>query len=174
MPSHSQFLVSAIVSTYNSSSFIRGCLDDLVNQTIYKEGDLEIVVVDSASEEDEGLIVREFQKKYPNIQYIRTQNRQTVYAAWNIGIKASRGKYITNANTDDRHHHDALRKMAQILETNPDITLVYADVLVTNTPNETFENTKSTERYRWFDWDREKLLFHGCFIGPQPMWRRIV
>ncbi|MFQ3573929.1 MAG: glycosyltransferase, partial [Thermodesulfovibrionales bacterium] len=48
------------------------------------------------------------------------------------------------------------------------------DVLVTNKPNETFENTKSTERYRWFDWDREKLLFHGCFIGPQPMWRRIV
>ena len=38
------YKVSAIVSTYNSEKFIRGCLDDLVAQTLYQKGKLEIVV----------------------------------------------------------------------------------------------------------------------------------
>ncbi|MCX8026451.1 MAG: glycosyltransferase [Thermodesulfovibrionales bacterium] len=172
MPHHTEFLVSAIVSTYRSSRFIRGCLEDLITQTLYKEGNLEIVVVDSASDENEADIVKEFQERYPHIKYIRTEQRQTVYGAWNTGIQACGGKYITNANTDDRHHPQALKKMASILESSPHIALVYADVYVTNTPNETFESSAKKDRYTWFDWDRDKLLYHGCFIGPQPMWRR--
>lgn len=174
MSNQSEFLVSAIVSTYKSSRFIRGCLEDLTKQTLFIDGNLEVVVVDSASDENEGEIVCEFQAKYPNIQYIRTQQRQTVYGAWNIGIKASKGKYITNSNTDDRHHPDALRKMAHTLESNPDVSLVYADVFITTIPNETFEGSQKSEKYTWFDWDRDKLLYHGCFIGPQPMWRKVV
>ncbi|MFM6401145.1 MAG: glycosyltransferase, partial [Planktothrix sp.] len=40
------FRVSAIISTYNAEKFIRGCLEDLVDQTLYKKGEVEIVVVD--------------------------------------------------------------------------------------------------------------------------------
>ena len=42
-----KYLVSAIVSTYNAEKFIRGCLEDLENQTIADR--LEIVVVNSGS-----------------------------------------------------------------------------------------------------------------------------
>ena len=94
-------LVSAIVSTYNAERFIRGCLEDLEAQTIADR--LEIVVIDSGSPQNEGTIVREFQQRYDNILYIRTAQREGLYAAWNRGIQAARGKYITNANTDDRH-----------------------------------------------------------------------
>ncbi len=59
--------VSAIVSTYNSERFIRGCLEDLVNQTLYKKGELEIIVIDSGSQQNEREIVEEFQKKYKNL-----------------------------------------------------------------------------------------------------------
>ncbi len=79
---------------------MRGCLEDLENQTIADK--IEIIVVDSGSEQDEESIVKEFQRKYSNIKYIRTEKRETVYEAWNRGIKSSSGKYITNANTDDR------------------------------------------------------------------------
>ena len=46
---NTEVLVSAIVSTYNSEKFIAGCLEDLVNQSIYKSGLLEIVIVNSGS-----------------------------------------------------------------------------------------------------------------------------
>jgi len=163
--------VSAIVSTYNSERFIRGCLEDLLNQSLYQKGELEIIVVNSGSQEDEEAVVREFQKKYKNILYLYTQNRETVYAAWNKGIKAASGRYITNANTDDRRRQDALELMAGILDQNPGIGLAYADVIITKMENETFEKHTPAGYFRWLDFDREKLSL-GCFIGPQPMWKK--
>ncbi|MEW6586825.1 MAG: glycosyltransferase, partial [Nitrospirota bacterium] len=165
------FKVSAIVSTYNSEKFIRGCLEDLTNQTLFKKDELEIIVVDSGSEQNEKAIVEEFRNKYRAIKYIRTENRETVYAAWNRGIKAAGGKYITNANTDDRHRRDALEVMADALDQNPGNGLVYADAIITERENETFERHTPAGSYSWLDYGRE-LLAIGCFVGPQPMWRK--
>ncbi len=167
-----KYLVSAIISTCNSERFIAGCIEDLEVQTIASR--LEIIIVDSGSEQDEEAIVKEFQKKYTNIKYIRTEKRETVCGAWNRGIKIATAKYITTANTDDRHRKDALEQMVNVLEMRPDIALVYADVIKTETENETFECCTDLGHYQWYDWDRNILLDKGCFIGPQPMWRRDV
>jgi glycosyltransferase involved in cell wall biosynthesis len=163
-------LVSTIVSVYKAGRFIDGCLGDLTRQTIADR--MEIIVVDSASDEGEGGIVRSYQEKYKNIIYLRTGERETVYAAWNRGIKLATGKYITNANTDDRHRKDALEVMVSALEKHTEVALVYADLLITETENQTFENCTPTGRFGWLDWDRRKLLEGHCFMGPQPMWRR--
>ncbi len=165
-------LLTAIVSTYNAANYIQGCLEDLEEQTIADR--MEIIVVDSASEQDEASAVRAFQRRYPNIKYIRTPQRETVYQAWNRGIKFALGKYVSNANTDDRHRQDAFEQMVRVMEENEEIALVYADVLKTRTPNETFRRCTPTGMFHWHDWDRKTLLEKGCFIGPQPVWRRSV
>ena len=166
-----QYKVSAIVSTYNSEKFIKGCLLDLINQSLYEKNQLEIIVVDSASQENEWEIVREFQTNYKNINYIRTSERETIYAAWNKGIKIAKGEYITNANTDDRHRQAALEIMANELDNNPEIVLVYGDQIITKTPNETFEKCTPVAYFKWPEFDRNILLHLPC-IGPQPMWRK--
>ncbi|MBM4145211.1 MAG: glycosyltransferase [Nitrospira sp.] len=163
--------VSAIVSAYNSEKFMRGCLEDLVNQTLYEKGELEIIVVDSGSQENEHVIVNEFRQKYNNILYIRTEKRETVYAAWNRGIKSASGKYVTNANTDDRHRKDALEVMAYELDSNPDIALVYCDQIITETENETFDKCTPAGYLNWPDYNRAQL-FHCPCVGPQPVWRK--
>ncbi|MFC1881554.1 glycosyltransferase [Thermodesulfobacteriota bacterium] len=169
---HQQPRVSAIVSTFNAEKYIKGCLDDLENQTI--SDDLEIIVVNSGSEQNEEAIVKDFQEKYSNVKYIRTDCRETVYAAWNRGIKAATGKYITNANTDDRHRHDALEVMVNFLEAYPETALVYANVIITETENETFGCCTPVGYFNWLNFNREDLMNKGCFVGPQPMWRRNV
>ena len=166
-------LVSAIVSTYNSEEFIEGCLEDLVNQTIYKKGQLEIIVIDSQSQQNEKTIVEEYQSKYPNIVYQRTGERETLYAAWNRGIKLAKGKYITNANTDDRHKTDALEILSSALDKNSNIELVYADCKQSNTANETFEKCNSSIIYYYQDYSPPVSLLHFQF-GPQPVWRKSV
>lgn len=163
-------LVSAIVSVYNSSRFIKGCLDDLTNQSLFKKGQMEIILIDACSKEDEYSIIKDYISD--NIIYRRLQQKTTVYGAWNEGIILASGKYITNANTDDRHREDALEIMAQSLESMADIVLVYADVFVTNKDNEAFSESQQQERIYWYDWDRDILLHKGSFIGPQPMWRK--
>lgn len=166
MPSYK---VTAVVSTYKAERYLRGCLDDLIQQTL---GDgLEIVVVDSGSPEQEGEIVREYQQRHENIRYIRTELRETVYQAWNRGIAVANGQYITNANSDDRHRPDALERMAYALDNNNGLAVVYADCLITQTENDTWKNHQCTGVFHWPVFD-PKLLFNVCFVGPQPMWRK--
>lgn len=168
------YLVTAIVSTYNSEQFIRACLEDLVSQTLFDQGLLEIVVIDSASPQQEGDIVHAFVEAFGDrIKYIRTDTRETIYQAWNRGIKAAQGKYVTNANTDDRHRADALEQMALTLDANPDVALVYGDSLVTGVPNQTFEHHIRCGYHLRPEYQPE-IMLSGCHMGPQPMWRRSV
>lgn len=167
--SNNNYLVSAIISVYNCERFIRGCLEDLEQQTIADK--LEIVVVNSGSQQNEEPIIKEFQKKYDNIVYVKTEERETIYGAWNRGIKASSGKYITNANTDDRHRKDALEIMVNELENNKDIDLVYYDFIITDTENETFEKCTPVGYYNLEEFDKSQLITVPAF-GHQPVWRR--
>ncbi|MBN2144011.1 MAG: glycosyltransferase [Candidatus Aureabacteria bacterium] len=197
-------LLSAIVSAYNSERFIKGCLSDLINQTLYKKGLLEIIVINSGSEQNEDILIKEFQKKHPNLCYIKTR-REPIYKAWNRGIHAAKGKYITNANTDDRHKNDALEIMVYYLEKHPDIDLVYAWQWISNIPNESFTDfirlnpmkwkeehrnkmlqvlkepvihslIKGQEKGFYFHWPRYSLpsLQENSRIGPQPVWRKMI
>ena len=162
-------VVSALVSTYCAERFMRGLLEDLEGQTIADR--MEIVIVDSNSPQNEGAIVREFQKRYDNIVYLRTPERENSHVAFNRCIELARGKYVTLACTDDRHRKDALERMVEVLETHSDVALVYGDVAITDRENETFEKARVRGHYRWPDFD-PKLLFQIDYIGPQPVWRR--
>ena len=173
MTKNENIKISAIVSTYNSEKFIKGCLDDLINQTIYKKGLLEIIVVNSGSRENEDKVVKDYQSKYQNIKSIYTEEREGIYKAWNRGIKAAKGKYITNANTDDRHRVFALELMAEYLDNNDNIALVYADSIMTYKENADFNNYTCDGYLLRPDFSKE-IMLTGCHMGPQPMWRRSV
>ncbi len=163
-------LVSAIVSTCNSADFMRGCLQDLLDQTLYRDGLLEIIVVNSGSDQNESEIVREFQRKHSGIHLIETP-RETIYAAWNRGIQAARGKYVTNANTDDRHRPEALEFMAQTLEGDPQADVVYGDSFVTCQPDAPWGEAAIKGRFFWPEFNA-RSLFDICAMGPHPLWRR--
>jgi len=163
--------VTALVSTYRAEHVFRGCLEDLVGQTLFAKGELEIVVVDSASPTGELAVALEFAARHPNIVVVRTEEREGVYMAWNRAAALARGRYLTNANTDDRHHPEALERMADVLDGSPGIGLVYADSNITRVANASFGEPVVAGRFRWPDYDRSRLL-QGCHVGPQPMWRR--
>jgi len=161
-----EWLVTAIVSTYNSARFIQGCLEDLERQSIAER--MEIIVIISGSEQDESRIVEDFSLRHRNIRVVQTETRETVYQAWNRGIKLARGKYLTNANTDDRHHPEAFEKMVLALEADPSKVLAYVD-------QKYFKESGDNSRAFMFDRDRgafcRRRLLQECFVGSQPMWR---
>jgi len=163
-----KYLVSAIVSTYNSEEYFRGCLEDLENQTIADQ--LEIIIINSGSEQNEESIVKEYQARFDNIVYLKTQ-REGLYCAWNRAVKAARGQFLTNANTDDRHRKDAFEILANELLNNSDAALVYGDQIITDTPNPSFDSHHRIELAKRPEFSKERLLF-GCCVGSQPMWRK--
>lgn len=167
----SSIRVSAIVSTYASEAFIDGCLHNLVGQSLFQKGELEIIVIDAASPENEKEIVKRYQENFNNIVYLRTPEREGLYASWNRGIKLAKGDYITSANTDDRHRKDALEILAGYLDAHPEFVLLYPGQIDTSVPNETFETSTSQKVLNWPPYSYEELERH-CIIGSQPIWRR--
>jgi glycosyltransferase involved in cell wall biosynthesis len=161
-------IVSAIVSTYNSERFLRGRLDDLLNQTIGNS--LEVIVVNSGSQQNENIIIKEYTNRYPNIKSIETPYRETIYQAWNRGIKLATGKYITNANADDRLHPKALEILMTTMETNPRVGLVYADQYISSEANASYNGKEAFSKMRRPDFSRLRLLA-GHIVGPQAIWR---
>jgi glycosyltransferase involved in cell wall biosynthesis len=160
-------LVSIIISVYNSERFIRRRIDNLVSQTIFDKS--EIIVINSGSCENEETIILEYQKLHKNIKYFRTE-RETIYKAWNKGIKASCGKYITNANSDDLLRNDALEILSDYLETNPDAAVVYTDQFITSDAKSSFENINKIKVQKWNNYSYPRML-EASLCGPQPMWR---
>ena len=161
-------LVSAVISTYNSEKFIRGRIENLLEQTIIDK--MEIIVVNSGSQENEEDIIKEYLSLYNNIIYLKSEERETIYKAWNKGIKHSSGLFITNANTDDRLRKDALEIMSNYLYKNLEIGIIYSDQYVTSVPNDSFLKIKQNKIQRWNNFKYERLL-EASLTGPQPMWR---
>lgn len=169
--------VTAIVSAYNAKMFLEGCLEDLANQTEQPE----IVVVCRKNEIEDEIA----QSAEMELTIVTTANVPTVYAAWNLGIEAATCKYLTSANTDDRHHPKAMEIQADILDARPDIDLVYYDQYITWEPNQTFKEFLTENEgkhikpgrtegepgfFCWNDYSLETMSL-GCYMGPQPMWR---
>jgi glycosyltransferase involved in cell wall biosynthesis len=164
-------IVSAIVSTYKAEAFMRECLTDLINQTVADR--LEIIIIDAASPENEGAIARECQDLHPNILYIRTPHRISIYAAWNLAIRNASAPFITPFSTNDRLSRNAYEQLFSALNTNPDVMLVYGDTYLTGTPHQTFEHHDRIGAYRWPPYSYEFLVAMNC-VGPHPMWRKAV
>ena len=167
------YRVSALVSTYASAEFIGECLEDLLAQSIADE--VEIIVVDAASPQDERAIVESFQRRCRNIRYLRTPERIGIYPAWNLAVRASCGEFLTSASTNDRLGPEAYQQMSLALRERPEVALVYGDSHLTEVPHQRFgAHTPSRFRggaFRWPPFRFEDLL-HNCLVGPHPMWRR--
>lgn len=117
--------VSVICSLYSGGNYIERYLQNITAQVGF---DLhELVIVDAASPDGEREIIERYMEAFPNIAYHRTDQRIGIYEAWNLGIRMSRGEFITNANLDDQRHPRSLDDMAAFLDRNPEIDVVYTD-----------------------------------------------
>lgn len=105
-------LVSIIVPIYNSSAFLRKCIDSLISQS-YK--DIEIVLFDDGSRDDSFKICN---------QYAEKDNRIKVFSRENRGVSQTRldafhnstGEYITFVDADDYVEEDYVSFMVEHLE----------------------------------------------------------
>ena len=166
--------ISIITSVYDGDEFIRPFLEDITRQTIF-EDKCELILVNANSPGNEEEVINEYLEKYPdNIVYKKLDEDPGIYGAWNVGVEMSTGEYLTNANLDDRKSPVALEKHAKELYINPDIDLVYADMYITDEPNETWERNSANERkYNFPDFSFENLKMVNM-PHASPMWKKSI
>jgi len=164
--------ISILTSVYDGDKFIRPFLEDITRQTIF-ENKCELILVNPNSPGNEEEVIKEYMEKYPNnIIYKKLDEDPGVYGTWNYALEFATGEYITNANLDDRKAINSLEIHARELYLNKDIDLAYADMKITDKPNETFENNTSNGRkYNFPSFTFENLKMSNM-PHASPMWRK--
>lgn len=166
--------ISIYTSVFDGADIIEGFLEDITNQTIFTDK-CELILIHPKTSPgfiEEKKIIKDYLKKFDNIVYKPLKDDPGTYACWNLGVKASTGAYLTNANLDDRKARNSIERYAKELFTNPDVDVVYADSLITNALNETFDvNTSNGRKYTFPEFSFKNLkmvnVLHQC-----PLYRR--
>ena len=106
--------VSVVVPVYNTSRFLRQCVDSLINQT-WK--DVEFIFVDDGSTDGSLEILKEYQKRDARIKVLEQKNLHAGVAR-NNGMKQATGKYIIFLDSDDYFDLTLLEKAFRCAEKN--------------------------------------------------------
>jgi glycosyltransferase involved in cell wall biosynthesis len=115
--------ISVIIPVYNSSKYIKRCLNSLINQDY---SNYEIFIVDDASTDNSLEIIREYALVYKNIKIKSLKKNKGVSNARNCGIKECNNEYIMFCDSDDWYESDALRIISKAAEEN------HADFVMSN------------------------------------------
>lgn len=93
----SENLISVIIPIYNVESYLRECVESVINQT-YKN--LEIILVDDGSTDGCAAICDEYKKKDNRVKVIHKKNGG-LSSARNTGLDIANGRYISFVDSDD-------------------------------------------------------------------------
>ncbi len=107
-----QPIVSVIMPVYNGETYLRQCLDSVVNQTL-KE--IEIICVDDGSSDRSVEILKEYAAKDERVMVLQQENAGAG-AARNNGLSKASGKYLSFLDSDDFFETDMLEKAVAKIE----------------------------------------------------------
>jgi glycosyltransferase involved in cell wall biosynthesis len=117
---------SIICNTYNHEHVIHRAIDGFMMQKVNFE--IEVLIHDDASTDRTQEIIRQYEKKYPNlIKPIFQKENQTCqgHSVTQINIERAQGEYIAICEGDDYWTHpDKLQKQIDFLDNNPDFSCV--------------------------------------------------
>lgn len=130
--------ISVIIPVYNSSTYLRKCLDSVVNQTLK---DIEIIVINDGSTDDSKNIIEEYTVKYKNIIFIDQENKG-IGKTRNIGIKKATGEYITFVDSDDYIKENMLEEYYKYAKKHNFDLVIGSYIKKINNKEIIFENNK--------------------------------
>ena len=120
-------LVSAIVPVYNGERYLSEALDSALAQTYQN---IEIIVVDDGSTDSSAAIAEGYAASHPQrVRVIRQANGGTG-AARNAAMAEARGDYVAMLDQDDLWAPRHLEEAVAVLENEPTIGLVHANIQV--------------------------------------------
>lgn len=109
--------ISVLISTYNNRRFVAKKLAEIRRQTIFDRA--EFLFIETGSPERERELIAPFCAEHPNCRLLTTEDRRTLYAAWNLGWDAARAPLLCYTNMDDAMHPALLEHLVKVMEEKP-------------------------------------------------------
>ena len=119
---YSEPRVSVIIPCYNLARYLPGAVKSVLDQTL---GDWEIVIVNDASPDDTERVARELEALDPRIRVVTNVSNLYLAGALNVGIAASRGRYIVPLDADNMIEPWTLEVLSSALDADRGIHIAY-------------------------------------------------
>ena len=103
-------LVSVIVPVYNSTAYLKRCVDAILSQTY---SNLEIILIDDGSTDDSLALCKEYSKSDSRVKAFHKENGGSS-SARNVGIKEASGEYICFCDSDDYYEPDIIENLMKV------------------------------------------------------------
>ena len=140
-------LVSIITPSYNSSKFIKDCVDSVFSQT-YKNW--EMIIVDDCSKDNSKEIISELSTKDKRIKPIFLEKNVGAAEARNAAIRQSKGKYVAFLDSDDLWNPKKLEKQLSFMYEN-EIAFSYTNYQFISENGEDLSNIISAPEKMTYD-----------------------
>ena len=129
-------LVSVIVPTFNSSSFVSKLNKSITNQTYQN---LEVIIIDNFSSDNTLDEIKKSNSNDKRFKYFQINNEGSIAKSRNYGIEKSSGDYIAFHDSDDFWYSN---KVEIALDHIKDNDFTYHHLLIDNKKNLLWNNKK--------------------------------
>jgi glycosyltransferase involved in cell wall biosynthesis len=168
MAESNDILVSISCLVYNQVKFVRQTLDGFVSQkTNFR---FEVLVNDDCSTDGSTDIIKEYEKKYPDIikpiYHKENQYSKGIPVSYANNFNRVKGKYIALCEGDD-YWIDPYKLQSQVdfLEANPDYSLTYTDYKTLFQVDGSFRDN-NYERENFLHPTFRLHLIHTLYLAP--------
>lgn len=158
--------ISVILPVYNGEKFVGNAINSILNQT-YKN--IELIIVNDCSTDNTLQIVEEFAKDDTRVKVYSNNSNQKLPKTLNNGFSKATGDYWTWTSDDNTYHNDALKKMADVLDNNSGISLVYSDFTICDMDGKVIKEIKEEEP----DEIRFKDNIGACFLYRKSLAEKV-
>ncbi|MCZ8196454.1 MAG: glycosyltransferase family 2 protein [Flavobacterium sp.] len=113
--------IAAILINYNSNSYTKNCIESIIAKTA-SSLNYQIVIIDNASEKEDFSSLESYieNKKYYNVQLVRSAINLGFGAGNMLGVHYSNANYLAFINNDSLLSNDCLSIIYSKITNNPD------------------------------------------------------
>ena len=151
--------VSIVLPTYNGEKYIKESIESILSQTLT---DWELIIVNDCSKDTTASIISEYASEDDRIKIITNEQNQKLPESLNIGFRQACGEYLTWTSDDNMYKPQALKTMADYLDSNQECPMVCTAMDVID--------ADGVYLYTMTDYSDEKMLYTNC-VGACFMYR---
>jgi glycosyltransferase involved in cell wall biosynthesis len=125
--------VTLVSSVFRGDEFLDGFLGNMAALRGYAE--CEHLLIRAGSPGDEHRRLVEHVRRCPGAVYVNLAKDPGLYEVWNLGARLATGRYLSNANIDDRRAPEQISKLQAKLDAVPEISVASASLRVSTQKN---------------------------------------
>jgi glycosyltransferase involved in cell wall biosynthesis len=158
--------VSVVIPCYDYARYLRGCVESVLSQ---QGVDVRVLVIDDCSPDDTAAVGERLASEDRRVEFCRHAVNQRHIATYNEGLAWAAGDYTLLLSADDLLTPGSLARSARLLDTHPEVGLVYGRQILFSTeePSTAGLPIRDDDGYRLVD--GPSFVAQLCTSGSNPV-----